>query len=85
MATTVDREMRNLRNEFSNLRDDFRSVVGRLGNVTKAGAKSWMGDTGVQIGQKMESAEEVLAEHPITYVLVAFGAGILLGRLFASR
>lgn len=86
MATSIfEQELDMVKADVSALRDDIKNLVAAFGKNARERVAS-AGDT-VKIYSKKGAvaAEHQIVEHPFTSVAVAFGTGLLLGRLLNGR
>ncbi|MCB9849880.1 MAG: hypothetical protein H6817_04170 [Phycisphaerales bacterium] len=77
-------DLNALKKDLANLRSDFAGIAGGIGHRAK--------DRAVELGDSVQSAvksslseaESRVQERPLTSVLVAFGAGVLVAKLLGK-
>ncbi|HUB26487.1 MAG TPA: hypothetical protein VL992_13755 [Tepidisphaeraceae bacterium] len=95
----ISKELENLKKSFTQLRSDLTSLVGNaLGagksgvhvvkdqaNAVVDGAKSKLHDLKDKGAESAEAIEQKIADNPLISVLLAFGIGFLLARMFTRK
>jgi len=88
MSTATDKELQQLREEFSNLKGELAAIgetVGRIASsATEEGqnrVKSAAGRTRQQAQAGWGAFEQEVEERPMTSIAAALGIGFILGRL----
>jgi ElaB/YqjD/DUF883 family membrane-anchored ribosome-binding protein len=88
MATSTDKELQQLKAEFSTLKDELASIgetVGRIASsATEEGqqrVRSAADRTRQQARQSWSAFEHEVEERPMTSIAAALGIGFILGRL----
>lgn len=84
-AGTYEEELASVKADLSALRGDIAGLAAAIGKDARARVSS-AADTAKRYGQQgAEVAEHQITEHPFASVAVAFGAGLLLGRLLNGK
>ena len=77
----LQKDIEALKSDLSKLRGDLRSVADELFVRGKQSAKAAGEAVASRVGSSMESVQHCVEERPLTCVLTAFAAGIVLGKL----
>jgi ElaB/YqjD/DUF883 family membrane-anchored ribosome-binding protein len=79
----------DLRADFDQLRDDMSALMKTVSRLADNGQRESIAkirNVGTaatdRARQSIETAEKTVVQNPLTSVLVAFGGGLLLGKLF---
>jgi ElaB/YqjD/DUF883 family membrane-anchored ribosome-binding protein len=95
----ISKEMENLKKSFAQLRSDLTSIVGSALGAGKSGAhvvkdhvdsvvdgaKNKLHDLKDKGAESAEAIEQKISDNPLVSVLIAFGVGFLLARIFTRK
>jgi ElaB/YqjD/DUF883 family membrane-anchored ribosome-binding protein len=85
VVVNYEQELDLVKADLSDLRDDIKTLVVRLGNEARERVRG-AADAAKKYGKKgADVAEHQITEHPFASVAVSFGVGLLLGRLLYAR
>ncbi len=83
---TVKGDLEKLRSDIAALKDSFQSFASDRVRSTISDAQQRLGQVSekarTQSRQSLETLSEEIEERPLTSILLAFGVGVILGRLF---
>ncbi len=78
---SLDKEFDVLKNDLGTLRDDVAGIARLLAKKGAAGVDSAVVNGRAKVEAGVGAVEGQVVAHPLTSLLVAFGAGILLGKI----
>lgn len=85
---TLSKSAEDLRTDLEQLRDDMSAMMKTVSRMANNGQREGVDKlkqasavAADQARQGVEVAEQSIAQNPFTSVLVAFGAGLLIGKL----
>lgn len=78
-------ELEVLKSDLTQLRSDIRGLSESLMGTAKTRARDIKDQAGEHVEHSVASVEQYIEAKPLTSVLVAFGIGIVLGKLFDRR
>ena len=86
----VSQEIAALQADFGQLRNDLLALTKSIGELTKRRAEEGvesLKQSGSRAAERVRTAaaEAHVVEHPISSVLIAFTAGMILGKLVERR
>ncbi len=83
---TVKNDLSKLRSDIASLKDSFQSFatdrVRSKFNSAQETVDEWTDKARTRSRESLEDLSEEIEERPLTSILLAFGVGVLLGRLF---
>lgn len=82
---SLDKEFDTLKNDLSTLRDDVASLTRVLAKKSAAEVDKAMANGRAHVEAGIGAVEGQVAAHPLSSLLVAFGAGVLLAKLTNNR
>ena len=92
MTDRVETDLKTLREEFADLKEDIKNITSTLQNLvqhTKAEAASKVRDAADSLPKDIkrlaQSASEHIEEKPVSAAVTSFGIGLILGMLFSGR
>jgi ElaB/YqjD/DUF883 family membrane-anchored ribosome-binding protein len=92
MTDRIETDLKTLREEFADLKEDIKNIGWTLQNLVqhgKAEAASKVSDAADALPKEVKrlarSAGEHIEERPISAAVTSFGIGIILGMLFSGR
>ena len=77
-------DMNALKKDLAALRDDLAGMATSLGKEAKHRAAAARDSVQESVQSSLSSAETCVRERPLTSVLVAFGAGVLISKLLSK-
>lgn len=88
MATSTDKELQQLREEFSNLKDELASIAETVGRIASSATEEGQQRVHAAADRTRQHAQQTLGafereveERPMTSIAAAMGIGFILGRL----
>lgn len=92
MATNTEKIDPNLRDELSSLKSDLANIKNDLKGIADTAvyrareeARAARDRSREKVQASLGSFEEYVEEQPLTSVLVAFGVGLVLGKLMSFK
>ena len=83
---TLEKELDALRGEFDKIKEDIKKDIAAIAkSASRSGTKIYdeLKDGAVSRGREgLATVEQQVMERPVTSLLVAFGVGLVLGKLF---
>lgn len=90
MATATDKELKELKDEFSALKSELSKIGKTVSQLAKAATNEGHGRIRAAADQSRERArqtwgefEKEIEERPMTSIAVALGIGFILGKLLS--
>ena len=84
--TTVKDDLSKLRSDISSLKDAFQTLASDKVRTKLNGAQEkldkWTETARYRGRESLEDLAEEIEDRPLTSIFMAFGVGVLLGRLF---
>lgn len=77
-------DLNALKKDLASLRDDLASMASTIGHEAKNRAVAARDSVQESVQSSLSSAENCVRERPLTSVLVAFGAGVLIAKLLSK-
>lgn len=74
-----------LKGDLLRIKDDLALIADGLRDRVRAQARSTREQAQSQYQDSVESIEQYIEEKPLTTVLVAFGLGLILGKIFSLK
>ncbi|MGF1610967.1 MAG: hypothetical protein ACFCUQ_16305 [Kiloniellales bacterium] len=85
---TIEDDLSQLREDLAALARDVKDLAAQRADAEQAAMKERLEtlrakgkDAAAKAGEGIDAVEDQIARHPFSSVLVAFGAGLILGRL----
>ncbi|WP_374383205.1 hypothetical protein [Dongia sp.] len=78
---SLEKEFDTLKNDLGTLKDDVSAIARTLADKGSARLSDAVGNGKARVQEGVAALEGEVAARPLTSLLVAFGAGILLGKL----
>lgn len=82
---SLDKEFDQLRNDLGTLRNDVASLTRVLAKKSAAEVDKAMANGRAHVDAGIGVVEDQVVAHPLSSLLIAFGAGVLLAKLTHSR
>ena len=81
----LEAEVESLKSDLHKLQGDLREVSETLWSMGRHSYESASGTVHGKIDASMEQVNQYMKERPVTTVLTAFAAGLVVGKLFSRR
>ncbi len=83
--TDLSADVQALRADLGRLKDDLRSMGGSLADDARNRARSAKDAAADKLDGSVGAVQNQIEDRPFTSVLIAFGVGMLLGKLLDSK
>ncbi|MBI2436000.1 MAG: hypothetical protein HYV26_24350 [Candidatus Hydrogenedentes bacterium] len=84
-AQTLHEDVATLKEDLLRIKDDITVIADNLRLRLRDQAKTAQGSAQAHVRESMDSIEQHIVEKPLMMVLVAFGTGLLLGKVLSLK
>lgn len=81
-ADATKSELDSLRSDLARLKDDLRALGDNMVGRATVGARQAKDRAQERWEESVGSVENYVKDHPLSTVLIAFGAGLIVSRIF---